>query len=184
MCYCYYISPVRHLSCPRALPFHVARGAQITRPGETDSRKKQRASRQGQNTATTTCERATPLHLHHRINWTPVHRDDQGTVKSYCCIYSDRPPTTTHDLLEQRSCVRRRPAFHLPPLGQTLTVHSTPAWRLASLHSLLGREVSKDNNNNGHGFRFCFSLARRLRGSLRHIWAPPTLFCSRRAGRF
>jgi hypothetical protein len=105
MCYgillllCATPSIYRHLHRRPPYRFRRPGGAQITRSDETHSR-----SRQGRQLD------KDPTPLHHRINWTRIHRKDQGTVSKVLLQIIGPQPACIYGLPEQH-----RTAVHRPP---------------------------------------------------------------------
>lgn len=125
--------------------------------------------------------------LHHRINWAPIHRKDQGTAN--LCRTNNRTVTTIHTSCMSRTKDRPPPYFHArqprftsrrPPRIDFSHTFNTSLAPCMAKHRLQQQK---------RPWLFCFrfllfpravrsaSKLERLRGSL-GIRAPPTLFCA------
>ena len=116
--------------------------------------------------------------LHHRINWAPIHRKDQGTAN--LCRTNNRTVTTIHTSCMSRTKDRPPPYFHArqprftsrrPP---RIDFSHTFNISLAPCMAKIGH-----NNKNGHGFSafaFCFSLARCEAQASSSGYAAPSAF--------
>ena len=90
--------------------------------------------------------------LHHRINWAPIHRKDQGTAN--LCRTNNRTVTTIHTSCMSRTALCAPPYFH----SRQPRFTSTPSNRLQPyIQHQLGALHGKDRSQQQkRPWLFCF----------------------------